>query len=84
MHPKDAEGIANSIDPDRRSLIWVCTVYQDLSIRKLRIITIFRTINFDIYFTQIPTLCLSRGDKGKRWMLSVTAWSSPHVCPFAS
>ena len=30
MHPKDAEGIANSVDPDqtapRSSLIWVCTV----------------------------------------------------------
>ena len=26
MHPKDAEEIANSVDPDQASLIWVCTV----------------------------------------------------------
>ena len=38
MHPKDAEGIANSVDPDQTapSLIWVCTVCPDLSVRKLR------------------------------------------------
>ena len=44
MHPKDAEGIANSVDPDqtapRSSLIWVCTICPDLSARKLRIITV--------------------------------------------
>ena len=58
MHPKDAEGIANSVDPDqtaplgavwsgsgsdcssRSSLIWVCTVCRDLSVRKLRKITV--------------------------------------------
>ena len=38
MHPKDADGLANSVDPDqtRSSLIWVCTVCPDLSVRKLR------------------------------------------------
>ena len=42
MHPKDAEGIANSVDPDQTApdqtapLIWVCTVCPDLSVRKLR------------------------------------------------
>ena len=32
MHPKDAKGIANSVDPDQTgsSLIWVCTVCPDL------------------------------------------------------
>ena len=40
MHPKDAAGIANSIDPDQSSLIWVCTVCPDLPVRKLRIITV--------------------------------------------
>ena len=44
MHPKDAEGIANSVDPDqtapRSRLIWVCTVCPDMSIRKLRKITV--------------------------------------------
>ena len=52
MHPKDAAGIANSVDPDqtapqeqsdlglKSSLIWVCTVCPSLSVRKLRIITV--------------------------------------------
>ena len=29
MHPKDADGIANSVDPDRSSLIWVSTIFSD-------------------------------------------------------
>ena len=33
MHPKDAEGIANSVDPDQ-------TVCPGLSVRKLRKITV--------------------------------------------
>ena len=47
MHPKDAEGIVNSVDPDqtaplgnRSSLIWVWTICLDLSVRKLRNITV--------------------------------------------
>ena len=44
MHPKDTEGLANSVDPDqtapKSSLIWVCTVCSGISIRKLRIITV--------------------------------------------
>ena len=44
MHPKDAGGIANSVDPDqtapRSSLIWVFTVCPDLSVQKLRKITV--------------------------------------------
>ena len=58
MHPKDAEGIANSVDPDqtaplgavqssdcssRSSPIWVCTVCPGLSVRKLRKITVVLT-----------------------------------------
>ena len=39
-----ANGIVNSEDPDqtapRSSLIWVCTVCPDLSVRKLRVITV--------------------------------------------
>ena len=39
MFPKDADGMANSVDRDQRSsLILVCTVCSDLSVRKLRII----------------------------------------------
>ena len=43
---KHANGIANSEDPDktapRSSLIWVCTVCPDLSVRKFRIKTLHR------------------------------------------
>ena len=39
--PKDADGMANSVDPDqtapRSSLIWICTVCSDLSVSILRI-----------------------------------------------
>ena len=46
MHPNDAAGIANSVDPDQTApLIWVYTVYLGLSVRKLRIITVFRHSN---------------------------------------
>ena len=38
MHPKDADGLVNSVDL-RSSLIWVGTVCQDSSSQKLRIIT---------------------------------------------
>ena len=43
MSPNDADGTANSVDPDqtaRSSLIWVCTVCPGISVRKLRIITV--------------------------------------------
>ena len=51
MCPKDAEAIANSVDPDqtaafigqrllRSSLIWVYIVCRDMSVGKLRIITV--------------------------------------------
>ena len=44
IYQKDANGKANSEDPDqttpRSSLNWVCTVCPDLSVRKLRIITV--------------------------------------------
>ena len=45
MSPNDADGMANSVDPDqtaRSSLIWVCTVCPGISVRKLRIITVVR------------------------------------------
>ena len=38
---KDANGIiANSKNPNQSSLIWVCTVCLDLSVRKLKIIMV--------------------------------------------
>ena len=44
MSPNDADGMANSADPDqtapRNSLIWVYTVCPDLSVQKLRIVTV--------------------------------------------
>ena len=44
MHPKDAQEIANCVDPDQTapSLIWVCTVCPDLTVRKLRKIMVYR------------------------------------------
>ena len=34
MRPKDADGMANSVDPDQRSnLIWFYTVYIDLPVQ---------------------------------------------------
>ena len=43
-----AKGIANNEDPDqtapRNSLIWVCTVCPDLSVRKLRVIMVYHKI----------------------------------------
>ena len=40
MSPKDADGMANSVDPDQSSLIWVYTVCPGLSVRKLSIIMV--------------------------------------------
>ena len=40
MHPNDADGMANSVDPDQTAPLGVCTVCPDLSVRKLRIITV--------------------------------------------
>ena len=46
ISPNDAEGIANSVDPDQTApLIWVCTVCSGISVRKLRIITVFVSVN---------------------------------------
>ena len=42
MLPKDADGMANSVDPYQTapSLIWIYIVYSGISVRKLRIITV--------------------------------------------
>ena len=37
MRLKDADGIANHVDPNRSSLIWVCAVCLGLSIPIFRI-----------------------------------------------
>ena len=37
--PNDADGMANSVDPDQ-TLIWVCTICPGLSVQKFRIITV--------------------------------------------
>ena len=39
MHPKDADRMTNGADPDQ-TLIWVCTVCPDLSVRKIKNITV--------------------------------------------
>ena len=58
MRLKDADGMANIVDPDqiapRSSLIWVYTVCLDLPIQKLRIIMIMLfTISMTTIFTQL-------------------------------
>ena len=41
MSPNDADGMANSVDPDQTApQIWVSTVCPGISVRKLRIITV--------------------------------------------
>ena len=45
MLPKDANEMANSVDPDQTaplgsSLIWVCTVCSDLSVPIFRFVTV--------------------------------------------
>ena len=41
MSPHDADGMANSVDPDQTApLIWVCTVCPGISVQKLRIIAV--------------------------------------------
>ena len=43
MHSADADGMANSVDPNqtaRSSLIWVCTVWSDLFVQVLRVFTV--------------------------------------------
>ena len=70
----DADGIANSVDPDQTAL-WVCTVCPGISVRKLRIITVRTTTvhnllqSFHAYFgkedrmwdliVSVPDHCLS-------------------------
>ena len=54
MSPNDAEGMANSVDPDQTALIWVCTVCPDLSVQKLRNITVFCEY-FEITFYAVYT-----------------------------
>ena len=55
MHPKDAEGIANSVDTDetaRSSPIWVCAVFPDLSVRKLRNLCDITVVSINIAQTK--------------------------------
>ena len=61
MHPKDADSIANSEDPDQTALslstlIWVCTICPDQSVQKLRIITVLSNRVKDIKFQCISSL----------------------------
>ena len=47
MGPKDADGMANSVDPDQ-TLVWVYTICPDLSVLKLRFITVLNKIYQDL------------------------------------
>ena len=56
MSPNDADGMENSVDPDQTApLIWVCTVCQDLSVWKIRNITValrLSPVTFTILLTK--------------------------------
>ena len=41
MCPNNADGMANSVDSDQTDLVWVYTVCPDLSVGKLRIVTVY-------------------------------------------
>ena len=58
MSPNDADGMANSVDPDQPApLIWVCTVCPGISVQKLRITTVpiwkLRIITVDLSYDTI-------------------------------
>ena len=62
MCPKDADRMANSVDPDqqsdlsfRSSMIWVYTVCQGLSVQKLRIITVILHSESNLMLSFKPT-----------------------------
>ena len=62
MSPNDADGMANSVDPDQTALIWVCTVCPGLSVQKLWLITVCA------FSTDSPPLFTSA------WELTVVIW----------
>ena len=61
MCPNDADGMANSVDPDqtapRSSLIRVCTVCPGISVQKLRIITV-RTLHIIFFIYILLFVCI--------------------------
>ena len=61
MCPKDAAGIANSVDPDQTALVWVGTVCPDLSVRKLRIITV--SVLFHCFILMVLPILILRVNK---------------------
>ena len=88
MSPNNADGMANSVDPDQRSsLIWVCTVYPDLSVRKLRNITVhlchretvcwrsWRQEKLCCFTTQfcISSICVKREFVNRVWFCTVNS-----------
>ena len=59
MYQKDADGMANNVDP-YQSLSWVHTICPGLSVRKLRIIAVYILVknifaffpHYDVFFGQ--------------------------------
>ena len=47
---EDVDRIANSVDPNQTALIWVYTVCPDLSVQKLRTITVHLTSNIIVFY----------------------------------
>ena len=68
MHPKDSDGIAKSDCSSRSSLIWVCTICPDQSVRKLRINTVssevtkvFRVLRNEMWYTWMILAAHNKG-----------------------
>ena len=63
MCPKDVhvEGIVNNVDPDQTApLIWVYTVCPDLSVRKLRTITVYCVVTREAFCVDSAFLVLKK------------------------
>ena len=58
MSPNDADGMANSVDPDQTAP--VCTVCPGLSVRKLRNITVCIVYGHRKQLKQFPVLQVSK------------------------
>ena len=57
MSPNDADGMANSVDPDQTApLIWVCTVCPGISVRKLRKIMVDQHCLCESFVEQCGTI----------------------------
>ena len=70
MSPNDADRMANSVDPDQTALLWVCTVSPDLSVWKLRNITVVSFLQQTLKFMPGPVAADGHGFNPWVWQHS--------------